>query len=542
MSPPLPPRPQQMTIADAFREAMRLDSIGRYAEAQDICRQILKTRPDQVDVHHLLGVIAFHAGRHEDAARYLKQALKLKPDMPEAALNLAKVYRHKSKWPENLAALEIVHKHWPDRADIITDMGFALDQTGNEDGAIAAYRRSLQIDPGSALTRSNLGALLTRQGAEKEAEKHLTAALSSDPTMFTALMNLAMVHDAADRRDEVIATYDRILKTQPDQVYAHFQRALANLCQGKLAEGWDEYLWRFRRPEARTLHDAFPYPFWQGESLDGRRLLVWTEQGPGDEILLASMIPDILERGGHLTLVCSPRLVPLFRRSFKDCRIVSTDRIERAHDGNSRPDYQASFSHLGAVLRPAMDAFPTRRSYITADPDRRQKMRATYQAAKPGTKLVGIAWHSAKAGAERQKSIVLEDWAPILQTPGATFVSLQYGEHAKAAKTVRASIGGEIIIDKSVDPLKDIDGFAAQVAAMDHVVSVSNTTVHVAGALGIPASIMIPASYGRIWYWFLDRTDSPWYPTARLFRQRQSEGWASTIDAVAKDLTHRLGG
>ena len=542
MSLPLPPRPQQMTVADAFREAMRLDGIGRYAEAQDFCRQILKTKPDQVDVHHLAGVIAFHAGRHEDAIRHLKQALKLKPDMPEAALNLAKVYRHKGKWRGNLAALETVHTYWPDRADIIADMGYAQEQAGDEDAAITSYRRSLQIDPGSALAHSNLGAILTRQGAIKEAEEHLAAALSSDPAMFTALMNLAMVHDAADRRDEVIATYDRILQTQPDQAHAHFQRALANLCQGKLAEGWAEYLWRFRRPEARTLHTAFPYPFWQGEPLNGRKLLVWTEQGPGDEILLASMIPDILERGAHLTLVCSPRLVPFFRRSFKGCRIVSTDRLERANDGDNRPDYQASFSHLGAVLRPAMDAFPTRQSYLAADPDRHQKLRAAYQAAKPGTKLIGIAWHSAKAGAERQKSVALKDWEPILQTPGTTFVSLQYGEHSKAAKAVRATSGCEIIIDKSVDPLKDIDGFAAQVAAMDHVVSVSNTTVHVSGALGIPTSIMIPASYGRIWYWFLDRADSPWYPTARLFRQRQGDGWTSTIAAVAEDLKHRLGG
>ncbi len=537
---PLPP--QQMTVADAFREAMRLDGIGRYGDAQEICRKILKARPDQVDTHHLMGVIAIHAGRHEDAIRHLKQTLKLKPDMPEAAFNLSKVYRLKGKWRETLATLETVHTYWPDRADIITDIGYAQEQVGDEDAAAASYKRSLQIDPASALAHSNLGAILTRQGAIKEAEAHLTAALASEPTMFAALMNLALLHDAADRRDEVIATYDRLLESHPDQPHAHFQRALAILARGKLAEGWDEYLWRFRRSEARTLHAAFPYPFWQGEPLDGRLLLVWTEQGPGDEILLASMIPDLLERGAQLTLVCSPRLAPLFRRTFKDCRIVSTERLERVSDGDNLPDYQASFSHVGAVLRPSMDTFPARQRYLTPDPGRCQKLRAAYQAAQPGTKLIGIAWHSAKVGAEQQKSVALEAWAPILRIPGATFVSLQYGEHAKAAKAVRETVGCDIIIDKSVDPLKDIDGFAAQVAAMDHVVSVSNTTVHVAGALGIPTSTMIPASYGRIWYWFLDRTDSPWYPSMRLFRQRQGEGWASAIAAVAEDLTHRLGG
>jgi len=530
----LPPRPQQLTVADAFREAMRLDGLGQYAEALKLCQQILKTRPDQVDVLHLMGVIAFHAGRNEEAILRLKQALKLKPEMPEAALNLSKVYRHKGKWREYLAALETVHAHWPERADVLTDMGFAEEQIGRHDAAIARLRQALAVDPRAILAHDNLGTIFTRQGNIAEAEVHLKAALEVDPDMFTALMTLALVYDATGRRDDVIATYDRILQRHPEQVYAHFQRALANLCRGNFREGWEEYLWRFRRPDSRTLHTAFPAHFWRGEPLQGRKLLVWTEQGPGDEILLASMIPDVLERGAHVTLVCSPRLVPLFRRSFKDCAVMSTEDTGRIGKGDA-PDFQASFSHLGAALRPSLESFPARPRYLVPDPARREKLRAAYQAQAPGTKLVGIAWHSANIGAEQQKSVALADWAPILKIPGATFVSLQYGEYAQDAKAF------DIIVDKSVNPLKDIDGFAAQVAAMDHVVSVSNTTVHVSGALGMPTSTMIPASYGRIWYWFLDRSDSPWYPAMRLYRQSRGEGWAPTLKAVADDLAQRLG-
>ena len=137
--------------------------------------------------------------------------------------------------------------------------------------------------------------------------------------------------------------------------------------------------------------------------------------------------------------------------------------------------------------------------------------------------------------AEDQKSIALANWAPILNLPGITFVSVQYGERVQDAKA------HDIIVDKSINPLKDIDGFAAQVAAMDHVVSVSNTTVHVSGGLGIPTSTMIPASYGRIWYWFLDRSDSPWYPAMQLYRQSKSDGWQPTLNAVAGDLARNLG-
>ena len=538
----LPPRAQQTTVGELFREALRLDSAGRYGEAQKLCQQILKVRPDQEDAHHLLGVIAFHAGRNEDAIRHLKHTLRLRPDMSDAALNLFRVYRHKGRWREALAALEAAQAHGPGRSDIVVEMGLVQEKLDDDAAAMTCYRRALDMDPRAVLAHSNLGAVLTRRGEIAGAEEHLKAALALDPGLAAAHINLAMLHDVADRRGEVIATYDRLLRDQPAHVYGHFQRAMALLCQGQLAQGWEEYLWRFQRPETRTLHNAFPFPYWRGENLDGRKLLVWTEQGPGDEALLGSMIPDVLERGARLTLVCSPRLAPLFRRSFKTCAVIAMDRLPRTHDGDHLQDFQASFSHLGAVLRPALNAFPARPSYLAADPGESRKLRARYQAAKPGMKLVGIAWHSANAGAEHHKSVPLQSWAPILKIPGVTFVSLQYGDHGKDAKAAGTALGCDIVVDKSINPLKDIDGFAAQVAAMDHVVSVSNTTVHIAGALGVPTSTMIPSAYGRIWYWFLDRTDSPWYPAMRLFRQGHNHGWEATMAAVADDLTRRLGG
>jgi Flp pilus assembly protein TadD len=537
---PLPPRPQQMTVADAYREALRLDSIGQYTEAQKICAQLLKAKPDHVDIHHLLGVIAFHAGRNEDAIRHLKHALKLKSDMPEASLNLAKVYRHKARWRDCVAALGMAARSWPDRADIITDTGYAHEMLGDEDQAAACYERALRLDPAAVTAHSNLGAILTRRGNIPGAERHLRAALSIKPTMAVALMNLAMLHDVADHRAQVIETYERLLGLEPEHAHAHVQRALALLCQGRLAEGWTEYLWRFRRPESRTLHAAFPYPFWQGEQLEGRKLLVWTEQGPGDEILLGSMIPDLLERGIKLVLVCSPRLAPLFRRSFKNCTVIANDRLQRVHDPENRPDVQASFSHLGQILRPTVDAFPRRADFLTAKPDLRLKLRMSYQSGNADTKLVGIAWHSANAAAEKHKSVPLENWGPILSMPDVRFVSLQYGNAKTDIRDANRAFGCEIVEDKSVDPLKDIDSFAAQVAAMDHVVSVSNTTVHVSGSLGVPTSTLVPAAYGRIWYWFLDRAESPWYPSMRLFRQKHGESWAPTVAAAAEALATSL--
>jgi len=525
-------RPQQMSGADAYREAMRLDALGRYGEAQKLCQQILKVAPNHPDVLHLLGVVFTHAGRLDDAIRHFKLALKAKPNLAEAATNLAKVFARKENWRELIGVLQDLRKLQPESADILVELGLAHEKTGDVDAAMAFYRDALQFDPDSALAHSNLGAILTRQGLVDAAETHLNKALASANAPPAAYLNMAMLHEVAGRPDEAVNAYDAALTRDPDNAVTHHQRAMTLLSQGRFEEGWREYGWRFRKAGAQTMHAQFPQPFWNGEPLAGRKLLVWTEQGPGDEILLASMIPDAIAQGAELTLVCSQRLVPLFQRSFSAARVVANNRVQKADTKDC--DFQASFSHLGAALRPSFESFPAQLPYLIAKAALRDKLRATYTAG--GRKVVGIAWHSANPTAEKQKSVGLESWGPILRTPTITFVSLQYGDHEEEIEAARKSFGCEIVTDTSIDSLKSIDAFTAQVAAMDHVVSVSNTTAHVAGGLGIPTSVLVPKAFGKIWYWFLNRSHSPWYPSVTLFRQRSYDDWSETIADVARNL------
>jgi len=521
-------RPPQMSGADAYREALRLDGLGRYAEAQKLCQQILKALPKHADVHHLAGVIYSHAGKFDDAIRHLREAVKLKPDFTDAVGNLAKAYYRKAKWRELIQLLTSN----PATADTLIQIGFAQEQLGEGDAALETYRQAVSLDPGASFAHANIGAILTRRGDIAAAQDHLERALASPAPPPTALLNLAMLHEVAGRPDDALATYDQILAAAPEEALVHFQRAMTLLTMGRFAEGWTAYHWRFRRPGTRTLHDAFEVPFWNGEVLAGRKLVVWTEQGPGDEILLASMLPDVIARGPELTVVCSPRLLPLFRRSFPSARFVSSEKLAQV----GAQDVQASFSHLGAVLRTNFADFPRTGAFLKADEGERAALRSRYQDGEPARKLIGIAWHSANPTAEAQKSITLEEWAPILKTPGVTFVNLQYGDHAGEARAAEAAFGCKIITDKTINPLKDIDGFAAQVAAMDHVVSVSNTTVHVAGGLGVPTSVLVPKAFGKIWYWFLERSDSPWYPALTLHRQAQAGVWSDVIAAAARQI------
>jgi len=198
-------------------------------------------------------------------------------------------------------------------------------------------------------------------------------------------------------------------------------------------------------------------------------------------------------------------------------------------------DFQASLSQLGLYLRPTAASFPKPHKYLEADAAQVAEFRQRYKQDSTD-RIVGIAWHSANPQAGAEKSTPLTAWADILRTPGYRFVSLQYGEHAQAHKHLRAATGLALIVDKTVDAKNDLARFAAQVAAMDLVISVSNTTVHFAGALGVPVWTLVPASVGRIWYWFLDRADSPWYQSMRLLRQERDVDWSPVLHAAAESL------
>ena len=192
---------------------------------------------------------------------------------------------------------------------------------------------------------------------------------------------------------------------------------------------------------------------------------------------------------------------------------------------------------LGFWLRPERDGFPSRKNYLRADVKRRDILRTSYLDGSESI-LIGLSWFSRNPEMGWEKSIDLKDWLPLLEVPGVTFVDLQYGDTFAQRETLQKQTGIEIIHDETVDQLADLDAFAAQVAAMDMVVSISNTTAHMAGALGVPTWVLL--SEVPLWRWFQDRTDSPWYPSVQLFRQRRSGGWPEVMGEVAAALREWL--
>ena len=316
---------------------------------------------------------------------------------------------------------------------------------------------------------------------------------------------------------------------------------------GQLSEGWSQYEYRFDAPDENLPRRPSPPAYWEGEDLIGKSVVVWTEQGLGDEVLHASILPEVIERAGRCTIECSKRMVPVFARSFPSATVVGYKASDIPATSAGNFDYQIPLASLGRHFRPDFASFPHHDGYLKADADKVAALRARYEALAKGRRIVGLSWRSKNERAGEAKSMTLSELAPILQVPGVLFVNLQYGDCTEELADVREQFGIEVVQDAAVDPLADMDMFFAQVAAMDLVLSTSNTTAHVAGAQNIPVWVLLPhGSKGLIWYWFLRRDDSPWYPAARLIRadHKLEEGqarWLDLTERTAADLSRWAG-
>ena len=324
---------------------------------------------------------------------------------------------------------------------------------------------------------------------------------------------------------EGIEAYKCALKIHPQFANAHSNLAKTLFLQGDFRNAWKEYEWRWEcRGISFSLNKRhFPQPLWDGSNLSRRTILVWAEQGIGDEIMFSSMLPNLLKMNPNVIVECDKRLVPLFQRSFPDVQFVPReDPTNPKLLDTTIIDYQIPMGSLGQWLRVDEDAFlPKQESYLQACPNKTRQMQKKYRELADDKLLVGISWKSTGIDKKRAhtKNVPLIYWIPILSRQDCYFISLQYGDIREDIEEHTSAIGCPIYVDEEIDSLENLDDFAAQVSALDLIISTSNATVHVAGGLGKRVWVLL--SSRPDWRWMLDRDDSPWYQTVRLFRQEK---------------------
>ena len=437
---------------------------------------------------------------------------------------------------EALPLVERAVEQEPGSPELHNMHGMILARLRRLDDAISAYLHAIAYAPAQAELHNNLGTALRKAGRNIEACEAYAEAhrLKADhPSIF---LNYAMALSEINKLAEALTALDGLIALKPDYVDAHCNRALVLMALGRLEEGWRDFKWRLKRPNVHVRHEDFPHPVWSGEPLADKHVLVWTDLGLGDEILVGSLIPDIAAAARHVTLLCSARLVPLFRRSFPGIT-VDTRTAPLPPSAVSRDiDLQMSLAELGAAFRRTFEEFPERQKFLAVDVNKRDALRNKYLAGRTERLLVGISWRSINPEIGAQKGIPLAQWLPILKVPGIAFVNLQYGDCRAEIEGLRREHGVDIVDDADIDTLGDVDPVAAQIAAMDHVISISNTTVHLAGAAGVPVWVLLPKGHARLWYWFRGLERCAWYPTAKLLTSPDEGGWSQLIAQCAADL------
>jgi tetratricopeptide (TPR) repeat protein len=543
-SVPVPP-PEVQREANRFNDqALQAHAAGRNDEAISLLRMAITLNPGQPLYHNNLGELLRLQGLTDLAMLSQDEAIRLNPNYAEAHSNRGNLLRQLNRGEEAIAEYRTALKLKPDFVDALNNLGAALLDRNDNTGAAEVLKKAVKLNPEIGMAQRNLGlALSTLQdfaGAEAAFKASLTARFKpiEGGTAETHLL-LGDMARANNDLDGAMQWYERSWHDRPGYGEAHNRYAVALMVDGRYREAWPHFEARWSLAETNADKRPFTLPFWRGEALaPGQNLLLFTEQGVGESLVLWSLLPELQARGISPVIECDPRMTPILERSFPGLEMHG--RTNPPHPRFNAPDLamQATLFDIARVLRNS-PADCTGTLPIRADLNRAAGLRTQYQAgsAQP---LVGIAWHSASPKLGAPKSALLTDFAPFLTLPGLRFVDLQYGDRAADRAALKQVHKVDLIADPNIDQMKDLDAFAAQVAAMDMVVSTSNTTAHMAAALGKPTLVLLHHGISPHWYWTRNGEATPWYPTARLLRQPKSGDWHSLAESVATELKQRF--
>ena len=475
-----------------------LIQLGEFARAEKDLDYLVNKVTNNPDIWVALGLVRHKIGKHKESMQCNERALRLVPNHPDALLNSSSTTYEQGEYPAALIWAEKAILATPQRAEVHYAKAQALMAMHRFDEAVAAYTRAIELN--ASYAEAWMGRGLTR----------------------------ARLRDL----DGALTDYKKAIALRSDYAEAFFNKGHVHLEHHEFAQGWADYEHRFDMPSL-GIKNLADIPVWHGEPLAGK-LLVRGEQGLGDQILFASVLPQLLKAVDSVCLQLEPRLVPLFQRAFPNVDVLSRDKKPPAD-----VTAQICIGSLPQYFRKDAASFAAARiPFLKAEPE---KTAAFHKALAPnGEKIIGLNWRSFRNKYANEKSMGLLDMAPFFQLPGCTVVNLQYGDvkdEVRAAETVGLHFNKAVTIDLT----KDIDGVASLVDACDVLVSTSNTTVHIAGALGKPVLLMLPYRSGKLWYWSEAKGQgSLWYPTIQTFHQGAQGDWASTIDAVKATLLSKV--
>jgi tetratricopeptide (TPR) repeat protein len=516
------------TAAPALAAAVQHYKSGRLAEAEAMCRQIIAVQPQHADALHLLGMIAHQTKHYQAAAKLFSRAIALNDDAARYHHSLGNTLQALQRVPEAMQSYRRAIERNPTLAIAHHRLGLLEYASNNFAGAAKSFDAATLHAPNFAKAHAALGSALCQMGRLEEAVARYRRALALDPTDAMSHSNLGLVLQDLGLLEESIEHCQRAIALQPDFPAAHNHLGLALLLKGDFENGLLHHEWRWRVRGLRLGKQRFDQPAWRGEPLSGARMLLYPEQGAGDTLQFLRYAPLVAARGGHV-IIEVPQELKRLAISLK-----GVQQVIAAGEPLPAFDQHCPFLSLPLAFQTTMQTIPGDTPYLAAPEPLRADWRARLAAS--ASPRIGLVWAGRpEHRRDRDRSIALATLAPLAST-GATFYALQKGPAAQQAKTPPPGM----MLHDLADALGDFADTAAAMSALDLVITVDTSPAHLAGAIGTPVWVLLP--HTSDWRWFLDRDDSPWYPSARLFRQKVRADWEPVITRVAGELRRYIAG
>lgn len=518
---------------ETLEQALAYHRNGQLSRAEQIYRRILEADSFQADAWHLLGMVLQQSGQHQVAAEYITRAIWLNPSMAPFHNNLGLVQRSLHQLEEARLSYRRALELKPHYAEALNNLGVVLQELGQLEEAEAVYRRALELKPNDASTHSNLGIALKEQGQWEQALACYRRALELDPDLADAHNNLGVAWRELGQCEQALACYQRALELQPDYADAHMNLSRALLTLGDFQRGWQENEWRWQSTSLKRAARNFTPPLWDGIPRPQQTLLLHAEQGLGDTLHFVRYAPLVKPGCGRLVFECQQPLLPLL------ARCAGIDQLVAQGEPLPAFDCHAPLLTLPRVLQTTPASIPANVPYLWADPALVERWRQRLRDLR-GFRI-GINWQGRPGrGPWRFRNIPLDQFARLAGLPQVRIISLQKGAGREALAGVRDRL--ELIdlgddVDQASGAFMDT---AAIMKNLDLVLTCDTAVAHLAGGLGVPVWVALP--FAAEWRWLRDRSDSPWYPTMRLFRQPQREDWDSVFQAIERALRERLSG
>lgn len=480
-------------------EGYRRYQAGDLEAANAIWRGVLDEDLEHSGALHGMGVLARDMQRYEVGVELMRRALLGDPRSPAIHSNL----------------------------------GTALEQWGRLDEAISVYKAGIKLAAKDWILHNNLGSCYARMGCRALALQAFEKAMRYGGDTAELLTNYAATLADTGNFEKAEPFFQRALERDPTPSALQFAYGAQLQKQGRWKEGWHFYERRFLKSTWSVRPRYFPQPIWDGEAAEGKTLLLWGEQGIGDEIRFASMIPDVVADGAAVTVECAPKLVSLFARSFPEATVEAAP-FAPAEAGEVAFDGHLPLGSLGRLYRDEAIKFPRTPGFLVPEPAREAGFAEQLSALGPAPK-VGICWRSGLAGAFRNDYYTsVRELGPMLKVPNVTFINLQYDVKVEEIEEAKSRFGIDLHCLEGVDLKDDLDGAAALTANLDLVVSAATSVSCMGGALGVPTLEFRPTPLADS---FLIEGACPWFPSLKYVHKKAADPWSTVFRRIASELT-----